>query len=278
MSLSDSLATLSNAIKGLNTKLYSHTTDIARSVVAGSRGQDVQFSTLLSREMTPSRKNASGSYSNPSQLMGSPVVRSFAFDFTTQGDAIIGKDHHLYLENPGTMFILSKKHKGKAYYTKAGNFDLTEGGELRSLNGLSLMGYALYNGQRSSVLSEISIGNFTEPKWDVNGTLSALNTAGSRVELYQVAVTSFPNMPGLQTVDGGVTFEESLASGTPYTTGSPGPQYGLVRPAAHEASNIDSNAETIEGTLPTERFLQAQTSAIQAIMKVWDDTMQKLTS
>jgi len=278
MSLNEGLTTLANANKALMTKLESHTTDIARAVVPGSRGQEVEFSTLLSHELKSSRKNANGSYSNPSQLLGSPVAKNISFDFSSQGDAVEGEDRHLFLENPSALFVVSNIKNNQNYYTKAGNFGINTNGEFATVGGYSLMGYAINSGNRTNTLSAVTIGNHTEPTWDVNGVLSALDADGNRVELYQVALTSFNNLSGLAAVDGGVTFEESLASGPPFSYGVPGPQYGLTTPGSFEASNIDTNAETILGTLPIERSLQAVTSAIQAVMKVWDDTMQKLTA
>lgn len=163
---STALNTIANNLSNMNTTAY--------------KSQTTQFSDLFYQEF-----GTTGS-GDPIQVGAGVQVATNSTDFTRGSISSTGKPTDVAIAGDSGFFVVSNG-KGGYEYTRAGNFTLTDSGELVTANGLSVMGYPATNGvvNTNGTLSAVIIpkGAVQQPQattsFSMSGNLDATATAGT---------------------------------------------------------------------------------------------------
>lgn len=158
----------------------------------------------------------------------------------------------------------------ETYYTRAGQFRYDENYYLTDPEGRIVQGFlcdsstgvATTTGAGANVDIQIPT-NYTDARIEANGHITAVNSAGTREYLYQVAVFNFPNNEGLKKVTGNL-YEESANSGAPlfpYGNISGENGAGKVNNNHLEMSNVDLAREFVD-LIVSQRAFQANSRVI----------------
>ena len=105
-------------------------------------------------------------------------------------------------------------------------------------------------------------GQFTEVAMSPEGIITASYSNGQTRNVGQVALSTFINPGGLQTL-GGNQWAETAASGQPATAAPGSGNLGKLKSGALEASNIDMTAELVD-LITAQRVYQANAQTIKA--------------
>lgn len=152
-----------------------------------------------------------------------------------------------------------------SFYTRAGNFYMSQEGFLVNSDGLFVQGEG-GNIEIPVDAQSISIG--------ADGVISIINAAGTLEEIDTLSLTKFSNPDGLEKM-GENLYKETLNSGVPEdNTGVPGLEgRGVIVPGTLEMSNVDLSEEFTE-MIVAQRGFQANTR----IITTSDEILQELMS
>ena len=120
------------------------------------------------------------------------------------------------------------------------------------------------NGTASGGISGVSVSSA--------GVVTAVYDNGTTRTLAQIALATFPNPDGLESVDGDA-FQQSLASGALTLKGAGTAGAGSISPSSLEASTVDLSSE-FTGLITTQQAY----SAASKIIKTADQMIQELLS
>jgi flagellar hook protein FlgE len=184
------------------------------------------------------------------------------------------------------FFILHDRTTGaNEYYTRAGQFTFNLNGYLVNPSGFYLQGYdyagaaalpdPLPNPVDIQVTNldkyrniEVSSEGILTGVWV--GDTDAVHTAGTRENLFKVALADFPNIWGLAKM-GGNLYSETVESG-PAVKGEPKTlSLGTIAPQQLEMSNVDL-ARCFVDMIKTQRAFQANSRVISSS----DEILQEL--
>ncbi len=156
----------------------------------------------------------------------------------------------------GNGFFQVSHPDGTTVYSRDGTFQLNSSGEIVTAEGLKLV-------PSISVTADVigvSIGS--------DGTVSAQSPDGSSQSLGTIAIATFPNSAGLESM-GKNLYRETTASGTP-TTGTPGQAgIGEIMQGFRESSNVEVVSEMVN-LIVAQRAYETSSRAIKAS----DDMLQ----
>ncbi|MFA5929047.1 MAG: hypothetical protein WC838_07105 [Candidatus Margulisiibacteriota bacterium] len=273
--LSD-LSSLQNSIAADQFKIAISTENIANSNLIGYKRKEVEFTSVFSKLLKPGTENSQGGLggTNPQERSMGLKVTSVSRQFTA-GALTDGTTLDLAFTNNNTFFVVSPDGGNRFLYSRSGKFRAGSNNKLVTADGLPVYGYKIDEGGfRSNVLEQIDLGTGQTPVWDAQGKLTVTDSVtGTTKTIFQIAITAFANPSGL--TDGNSnTFKQSVSSGSAYDFTVPGTTLGTVVPGKLEEANVDAGEETLTGILPTQRYLQAKYTAVQAILNTTDKFLQ----
>lgn len=240
-------------------KLQAIANNLANVNTVGYKRDRVVFEDLFYQvERQPGAETADGTSSpsgvqlgNGTRLVGTQKV------FTVGNIQTTGQSLDVAIVGQG--FLQIQQPDGETAYTRAGQLQVNQDGQLVNAQGLPLV-------------PEITIpANATNVTIGANGAVSAI-VAGSAapVELGQLTLANFVNPSGLLAV-GDNLFRETPASGTP-TEGVPGEDgLGQLKQGALEGSNVQAVEEMVE-MIAAQRTYEMNTKVLSAA----DNMMQTL--
>lgn len=151
----------------------------------------------------------------------------------------------------GVGFLQVRRPNGEAAYTRAGQLGMDPNGILTNAAGLPLVPQITVPANATS----LSIGANGLVSVKVQGTVAP-------VELGQLTLTSFINPTGLLAL-GENLFQETAASGAP-TEGIPGDaQFGTLKQASLESSNVQVVEEMVD-MIAAQRTYEMNTKVLSA--------------
>jgi flagellar hook protein FlgE len=154
------------------------------------------------------------------------------------------------------------------------NMPVTTGAANIAMN-LDLTGSTQYNtvfSTQAPVQDGYSTGQFSGVAIGGDGIITASYSNGQTRDIGQVALSTFVNPGGLQTL-GGNQWAETAASGQPATAAPGSGNLGKLQSGALEASNIDMTAELVD-LITAQRVYQANAQTI----KTQDSVLQTLVN
>lgn len=251
-----SLSGLRNAETDLGTVAH----NIANAETTGFKRSSVEFADIVSN----------GSAGDPrfSRGIGS-TVSSINQDFSLGAVEQTGRSLDIAIDGDG-FFATRNPESGDVKFSRNGNFELDEAGNLQDFTGKRLQLFAVDAG-----------GNVTDPGNTVDANVPTTNAAGaelsgvtfessglvvaayadgSTANVGRVALANFISPNGLRAV-GSTNWEATGISGAP-DYGLPGiGQAGQIRSGALERSNVNL-AEEMVGLITAQRNFQANAKAI----------------
>lgn len=228
--------------------------------------QDMVYQMVRAASAPDSTSNA-GSV-NPSQVGTGVSVASIGVDMN-QG-ALENTGRALDLAIQGNGFFCVQDGSGNKYYTRNGNFNVDEKGDLVDENGNLVLGSAgntinLYGSGTPTPkqISSISIGK--------DGKITALDSAGRTISgINNIGIYDFSNDEGLKQI-GQNYFQQTTASGTAAVV-----MVGnttQINSGYLEMSNVDL-AQEFTNMITTERAYQANARTIT----VSDNLLQEVVN
>jgi flagellar hook protein FlgE len=272
----DIMAQAKNAIEAYNLALKVSSTSIANMNVPGYKKIDVSFQSIFEKVLT--RGTAAGANrggTNPEEFGQGMGISSTGINFSA-GDTTAGTALDLAINGNG-LFIVSPDGGNSYLYTRSGNFQLDNNGNLTSNNmqvyGLDNSGNLVPIVLSPSIYQGASKANF---QWLADGRLQYSATPSDTSTFtdtgYRVALTYFAN-PGGLTQAQGTTFAATMASGDAATAQAPGGAVGTLTVGSIEQSNVSYLSETIN-SLEIQRAMSANLSVI----KMASDTINSFIS
>lgn len=187
-------------------------------------------------------------------------VKTAAIYRTFKQGTMQNTQNSLDLAIQGKGFFQVTQPDGTIAYTRAGNFQLSENGELVTADGF-LIEPAITVPQNAT---DISVNQSGEVFATIPGQIAPQN-------LGQLQITTFVNEAGLQAV-GNNQYLETVASGSP-VIGNPGTeQFGTILQGFLENSNVDPVTE-LTNLIKAQRVYEMISKAITKS----DDMLQSLT-
>ena len=269
MSFFTSLSGLKNAEVDL--RVIAH--NIANSETVGFKKSSAQFADLV----------ATGSSTDPRRSPGiGSIVAGITQDFVLGPLEQTGRSLDLAIDGDG-FFALANAFTGDVSYTRNGNFRLTAAGQLEDSWGNRLQAYPLDQngnlvgpppnapvsvavpitnpaggGQGAATLANVTI--------DVRGIMVAAYSDGSRVDVGQLALATFPAPNGLRSIGQTKWQATGESGGAVFGTPAAG-TYGKMISGALERSNVDL-AEEMVSLLTAQRNFQANAKAIDTATQI----------
>ncbi|HVN66772.1 MAG TPA: flagellar hook basal-body protein [Candidatus Sulfotelmatobacter sp.] len=272
----DIMSQAKNAIESYNLALKVSSASIANMNVPGYKKIDVSFQSIFEKVLT--RGTAAGTNqggTDPEQFGQGMGVATTGIDFSA-GDTTQGTTFDLAINGNG-LFVVSPDGGNSFLYTRAGNFQLDNNGNMLSNNlqvyGLDNSGNLVPIILSPSVYQGATKANF---QWLADGRLqysaTPTDTSTFTDTGYKIALTSFANPSGLVQAQG-TTFAATLASGNAATAQAPGGAVGTLTIGSVEQSNVNYLAETINA-LEIQRAMSANLS----VVKMASDTITSFIS
>lgn len=270
----DIMSQAKNAMQAYSTKLQAITSNISNLSVPGYKRTDITFEEMYSRMIksatSPDSGTGNSGGTNSVQTGGSAGVASSNIDFTV-GQMQGGGNLDVGISDPGKLFIVSPDGGKTFLYTRAGEFQVLNN-KLVTSSGQQVYGFRTSGGISSNSLEAIDLSSTAYDSasltFDVNGVLTDKNGSLS----FQLALTTFPNLSGLQYTDG-TSFAQSLASGSaaqPFA-----PTGGIIVPKSKEASNVQYTSEVID-SIEIQRALDANLTVVRLVSDVIANFISKL--
>ncbi len=249
------LYTAATGMKSLETKLDVIANNLANVNTLGFKKDRANFEDLLYRHHSLPGAQDANSNRTPTGIsvgLGSRV-QSIQTDFRQGAFQPTGNQYDLAIEGNG-FFQVNDASTGEILYTRAGNFDVNEQGQL--------------------VLASAQTGRLLDPAITIpNDATGVVIQADGQVLVRQTGSSTLNQVGQIQTAmfinpDGLLKLSENLfaateASGTA-TPGTPGADgLGVIRQNALEASNVEPVQELID-LITTQRSFELNSQAVQA--------------
>jgi len=246
---------LFSAASGMNaqqTNIENIANNLANSNTTGYKARRAQFQDLLYQTMTAPGTQASQQTFVPAGLQLGLGTRAASNEIIfTQGD-FSQTDNPLDVVIQGQGFFQIQQPTGVLAYTRAGNFQLDQNGNLVNSNGYPVIPQITIPPQAQSVtIAQDGTVSYTLPGQ------TAAQTAG------QFQLADFPNPAGLNSI-GGNLYLPTDASGNPIV-GAPGSQAGMgtLLQGYTEQSNV-SVVEEFINMIVAQRAYEANSKVVKA--------------
>jgi flagellar hook protein FlgE len=273
-----------NAMRAFETALRLQTANMGNMSTTGYKSLKYSFKTVFNKVInTGSAGSLQQGGTNPHQEGSSVALANITIDFS-QGELGTGNKLDLAVQGNG-LFIVSPDKGNTFLYTRSGNFQLSEVGELQDNSGRSVYGYkSIGNGEfDTSKIEPIVVVNTVNAGWQADGTKGIMveNVTLSAqslelgVPLYQVALTDFPNKSALIQHDG-TTYKATPAAGIPFEP-SPPLVNGMGQAMSHavEKSNVFFIGETVDA-MEIQRAMSASLTAVKIASQQIENIIQQL--
>ena len=260
-----------NAIEAYNTALKATSSNISNMNVTGYKRVDVSFQSIFERVLNygTSAGNDTGG-TNPQQLGSGMGVASVGVDFS-QGEFISGSSIDLAISGQG-MFIVSPDSGSSYAYTRAGNFEIDNNGNLTS-NGMQV--YGLDPSGNLVAIANLPSGTKSDYRWKNDGSLEYSNDGTTYTATgYRIGLTYFANPSGLAQGQG-TSFIATPASGDPAVAQAPGGAVGSIKTGQLEQSNVFYLGETIDA-LEIQRAMSGNLTVVRMASDLISSFIQKL--
>jgi len=102
----------------------------------------------------------------------------------------------------GEGFFIVKNSDGATYYTRAGMFNMGEGGYLRDMNGYKVQGYLYQGGVNTNAIGDISLADIqSDPSATTEFSIGAnLNSEAAEGDIFISAQTVYDSLGGAHTL------------------------------------------------------------------------------
>ncbi|MBM3998980.1 MAG: flagellar basal-body rod protein FlgG [Planctomycetes bacterium] len=249
------LYTAATGMRSLETKLDVIANNLANVNTLGFKKDRANFEDLLYRQhVLPGSQDANSNRTPTGIAVGlGSRVQGIQTDFRQGAFQPTGNPYDLAIEGNG-FFQVTDAASGQILYTRAGNFDVNDQGQL--------------------VLASAQTGRLLEPAITIpsdatgvvvqaDGQVLVRQTGSTTLSpAGQIQTASFINPDGLLKL-GENLFSATDASGSP-NVGSPGVNgLGVIRQNALEASNVEPVQELID-LITTQRSFELNSQAVQA--------------
>jgi flagellar hook protein FlgE len=243
--------------------------NIANANTTGFKSSNVVFQDTLAQMLTAgSAPAADQGGTNPIQVGLGVSVGGVTTNFGQGSAQVTGRATDLMIEGDG--FFITERN-GERLYTRAGAFNFDAAGNLVTLDGDLVMGYA----DGGNALTAVRIGDLADDtsglssiKIGSDGVVTGVYPAGPR-NLFTLGLANFPNPEGLEKV-GDTAFRETPSSGA-VVEGEPGDgRLGKIRSSALEMSNVDLAAE-FTNLIIAQRGFQATSRVITTSDQVLEE-------
>src|SRR5208337_1208311 len=135
-----SLAAADSGISTMQTDIDTIGNNVANADSDGYQEADVQFSDILTQQLSPGSGPATGlAGTNPSAVGSGSQVAAMATNFSQGAIVQTGVPTNAAIQGSG-FFVVDQG--GNTYYTRAGNFSLDETGTLSTATGGIVQGWA----------------------------------------------------------------------------------------------------------------------------------------
>ena len=272
------LRSLFSAISGLRTNqtmLDVTGNNIANANTAGFKGTGVVFQDTLSQMLTSSgAPSGTRGGTNPVQIGLGVSVGGTTTNFNQGSAQVTGRATDLMIQGDG-FFVVDRN--GEDLFTRAGAFNFDSAGNLVTLDGDLVQGYAATGTGFATTLSPITIDDLTDDtsglrslKIGADGVVTGVyDTAPLTRPLFQVALANFANPEGLERA-GDTAFRASTNSGA-VQLGAPGQgRMGGLVGGALEMSNVDL-AQEFTNLIVAQRGFQATSRVITTSDQVLEE-------
>ena len=252
--------------------------NIANANTIGFKGSTTVFQDTLSQMLTgASGANANNGGTNPIQIGLGVQLAGTSTNFGQGSAQSTGRATDLMIQGDG-MFVV--RDGNEELYTRAGAFTFDETGDLVTLNGNRVQGYALdaagnpTGGLIDVTLDTAALGlpagvDLTSYSIGADGVLRGSFSDGVQRDMAQLAIADFANPMGLEKV-GETSFRVSANSG-PAQLGVAGQaRRGTLVGGSLEMSNVDLAAE-FTNLILAQRGFQASSRVITTSDQVLED-------
>jgi flagellar basal-body rod protein FlgG len=236
--------------------------NLANVGTTGFKRSTIAFQDLFYENIASSKQGSSSSRSSSDGPMlqighGSRAVATIR-NFMQGSVAETGNALDLAISGDG--FFQVEMPDGSTAYTRDGNFSRDSSGLLVNNSGLPLAG------QLEVPTDALAV------EIDQDGTVTALLSDNSQVDLGQIELAKFANSGGLEAI-GDNLFVETESSGLAFF-GTPGEEgFGVVRQGYLEQSNVDIVTEMVR-LIEAQRAYETNSKMVQAA----EDMMQVTNS
>ncbi len=276
------LRSLFSAISGLRanqTMLDVTGNNIANANTAGFKSSNIVFQDTLSQMLTSAgAPTATSGGTNPIQVGLGVSVAGTTTNFNQGSAQVTGRATHLMIQGDG-FFVTSRNNE--KLYTRAGAFNFDSAGNLVTLDGDFVQGYAAdasgninATGAPTDIkIPEIANESATNPLRSYNiggdGVITGIFDDGTRRPLFQLAVANFANPEGLEKA-GDTTFRESTNSGAVQLGAAGTGRRGQLVGGQLEMSNVDL-AQEFTNLIIAQRGFQATSRVITTSDQVLEE-------
>lgn len=272
----DVMSQAKNAIEAYNDALKISSSNIANMSVTGYKKLDVSFQSIFERVLSggTAASNELGG-TNPQQFGQGMALSGVNIDFTA-GDTSSGASADLAITGNG-LFIVSPDGGRSYLYTRAGNFQVDNNGNLLSNN---MQVYGLNNSGALVPISGLPSGTSrTNLQWLADGSLQysadPSDTTPTWINTgFRIALTNFANSSGLAQAQGS-SFAATLASGAATEPQAPGGTAGSLNIGNLEQSNVNYLAETIN-SIELQRAMSANLNMVKSASDMISNFITKL--
>jgi flagellar hook protein FlgE len=206
---------------------------------------------------------------NPMQLGLGAQVSATDMVFTQGAAQVTGRPTDVSIQGDGFFVV---EVNGEQAFMRTGAFSVDDAGFLVGVGGELVQGYDLVGGGGALGPIEIDRTLYTDVAIGQDGTVTARDAAGDRVELYQLALARFPNVGGLERAGNGLFLAAAAAGGA--IIGTPGADgLGALQAGTLEMSNVDM-AQEFTNLILAQRGFQANARTISAS----DELLQELVN
>ena len=275
-----------NAMRAFETALRLQTANMGNMSTTGYKSLKYSFKTVFNKVInTGSAGSIQQGGTNPHQEGSSVALANISVDFS-QGELGTGSRLDLAIQGNG-LFIVSPDNGTTFLYTRAGNFQLNEKGELQDNSGRGVYGYK-YKGNGefdTSKIEPIIVENTVNAGWENKGTkgimVEDVSLSVQSLELgrplFQVALTDFPNKSALIQHDGS-TYKATPAAGIPFDPSPPLVNgMGQAMSQSVEKSNVFFIGETVDA-MEIQRAMSASLTAVKIASQEIQNIIQQLGS
>jgi len=273
-----------NAMRAFETALRLQTANMGNMSTTGYKSLKYSFKTVFNKVInTGSAGSLQHGGTNPHQEGSSVALANITIDFS-QGELGTGNMLDLAIQGNG-LYIVSPDSGNTFLYTRAGNFQLNDLGELLDNSGRNVYGYKyIGNGEfNTSMIEPIVIQKPVNAGWQYEGTRGilveefSLSSQGLEIgkPLFQVALTDFPNKSALIQHDGS-TYKATPAAGIPFNPSPPLVNgMGQAMSQSVEKSNVFFIGETVDA-MEIQRAMSASLTAVKIASQQIENIIQQL--
>jgi flagellar hook protein FlgE len=282
------LRSLFSAISGLRanqTMLDVTGNNIANANTIGFKASGIVFQDTLSQMLTAASAPTAGAQgnggTNPIQVGLGVQVAGITTNFNQGSAESTGQATNLMISGDGFFVV---RHGGEDLYTRAGAFNFDSSGNLVTVNGDVVQGYApdgtgkINPTPNKADLKDITIADIAGEdaanplrSYTIgqDGVVTGVYADGTKKPLFQIAMADFSNPAGLEKV-GETAYRPSNNSGTPQFGAPATGRRGNLVGGSLEMSNVDL-AQEFTNLIIAQRGFEATSKVITTSDQVLED-------